>query len=454
VLRPFALAATIALILAAFACESGNDDTLAPVSPDSGDASADVDLYDGTAPPDVGYPAPHPALPQVQYMGGEVLSAPEIVAVTFASDPLAPFIADFVSRFAAHTSYWSGATGEYKVGPIRSAVTVTLSDPLPLVIEDKDIQAWLEAKFEASAGDAGGPDASSADAGTDAGAQPDAGPATLPLPDGQTIYAIFYPAAVTVVAGAVACTTYAGYHAGFNTKAGPPAIYAVMPRCPPSPGYGEIDTLAAVASHELVEAATDPLITISGDKPGWVGADPDHVAWEFLGGNGEVGDMCELFYDSWYGTATFPYLLQKVWSNSSALASHDPCQPLGSTPYFNSAPVLADDVAVSGGGSPVTTKGVTIPVGQSRDVEVDLFSDGPTGGPWIVRAIDVSSTVYGGDRLLSFAFDRDRGQNGERILMTVTVLEQGDAGPNGAELFWMESNLNGAVKYWPGFVGN
>ena len=42
-------------------------------------------------------------------------------------------------------------------------------------------------------------------------------------------------------------------------------------------------------------------------------------------------------------------------------------------------------------GTTVMTKGVTIPVGNSKTIEVDLFSDADTGGPWTVAADDLLS---------------------------------------------------------------
>jgi hypothetical protein len=40
-------------------------------------------------------------------------------------------------------------------------------------------------------------------------------------------------------------------------------------------------------------------------------------------------------------------------------------------------------------------KGVKIPVGQSKTIELDLFSDGDTGGPWLVDVKDYSAQQPG-----------------------------------------------------------
>jgi hypothetical protein len=161
----------------------------------------------------------------------------------------------------------------------------------------------------------------------------------------------------------------------------------------------------------------------------------------------ELGDMCALVSDAFYTPADFPYVVQRIWSNQAALAGHDPCQP---TPagqvYFNSAPVLADDVTCYYGPDKLTTKGVKIPVGQTKTVEVDLFSDGPTAGPWKVTAVDLSMGH------LDLSLDKSGGQNGDKLNLTVHVKSKD---PNyGAELFMLRSTLGTQRVFWVGIVGN
>ena len=70
---------------------------------------------------------------------------------------------------------------------------------------------------------------------------------------------------------------------------------------------------------------------------------------------------------------------------------HDPCVPRTTTaPYFNAMPVLPDDIDFAvGAETTVSTKGVSVPVGQSRTVELDLYSDGDTGGPFNVSPLPI-----------------------------------------------------------------
>src|SRR5206468_11189841 len=123
-------------------------------------------------------------------------------------------------------------------------------------------------------------------------------------------------------------------------------------------------------------------------SPGYAQVDDADVAWMFVLGGAETGDMCAQQASSFTKFAELPaYTVQRFWSNASAAAGHDPCVPsLPGEVYFQSAPVLPDMVSLTG--LPVPLKGVQIPVGQSKVISVDLFSDAPTSGPWTVQALD------------------------------------------------------------------
>ena len=93
--------------------------------------------------------------------------------------------------------------------------------------------------------------------------------------------------------------------------------------------------------------------------------------------------MCAQFPMSFYVPADLGFTVQRPWSNAHAAAGNDPCQPADmTTPYFNSMPVFNDMVASHG----IMTKGIVVPVGQSKPLEVDLFSDAPTNTPWKLTA--------------------------------------------------------------------
>ena len=183
-------------------------------------------------------------------------------------------------------------------------------------ITDNDIQAWLTAKIADK---------------------------TLPDADADTIYTLFYSITNVSMGGGVGCQDYNGYHNDFQLQNGKYVIYAVMPRCPPPVKADTLtDMMAAIASHELIEAATDPLPQ---DQPAFQTVDADHAGWELVTGGTENGDLCAPFPGVFSRTMpNLPYLVQRTWSNVAGAAGHDPCAPLGVDPYFNSAPVLTDSV--------------------------------------------------------------------------------------------------------------
>jgi len=156
--------------------------------------------------------------------------------------------------------------------------------------------------------------------------------------------------------------------------------------------------------------------------------------------------MCAQNIDAFFKPADIGNYVQRTWSNKSAAGGHNPCQPSAGMPYFNSMPVLPDKLSIGQG----TTKGVTIPVGQSKTIEVDLFSDASTGGAWAVSAID-AATLQQQAPELSFTWDKTLGQNGEKLYLTINVLK---ASPYGAEAFIIQSQLGAQTSLWMGLVGN
>jgi hypothetical protein len=382
-----------------------------------------------------GYPAPHPPMPQVTNMGGPVMKAPKFVVITFAGDSLAAQIDDLASKVASSKTYWSGTTAEYGVGPVASVQDISVAETPTGTLTDAQVQAWLAAKLT-------GPEAGTLEGG-----------APWPQPDADTIYMIYYPSTVSISqGGGMSCNAFFGYHNDFAFSAGY-VTYSVIARCMPFPGTSAIDSIAAIASHEFVEAATDPQ---PNDHPTYLQPDADHAAWGMLGG-GEVGDMCASFGNVFYKPTDLPYLVQRTWSNKAAAASLDPCEPAGTVPYFNAAAVLNDAVTVGG----MATKGVKIAAGATRSVTLDLYSSGPTSGPWSVQAVDgLSYLSMGGsppELSLSFAggtSDTTTGKNGDKLTLNIKVLT---ADPSGGELFLLVNTLGTSMTapqtYWIGVVG-
>lgn len=417
------LAAVVALSgLTVVACGDSPKHNAPDASVDSApspDASVDA------AP---GYPAQFPAPPSVVNSGGPVLVSPKIVPVYFSNDDTSidATLVDFTQKIGA-TAYWT-ALAEYGVGTATSPSTVALTEAAPNTIDDSAIQTWLAGKLNAN-------------------------DAAWPAADANTLYVLYYPVTTTITINtgggtASSCQTFGGYHNSVQLDANHATMnvaYAVIPRCTGG-SLSTLDLATGATSHELVEAATDPYPMVS---PTYAQVDGADLAWMFVLGGGEIGDMCAQQQSSFTKFADLPaYTVQRFWSNASAAAGHDPCVPsLPGEPYFQSAPVLPDMVSVPGAGS---LKGVQIPVGQSKVISVDLFSDAPTSGPWTVQALDATQ-LQGGSPTLSFSFDRTSGTNGSVLKLTITVLR---ASQFGAAPFVIVSKLGSATPLWVGVVGS
>jgi hypothetical protein len=114
--------------------------------------------------------------------------------------------------------------------------------------------------------------------------------------------------------------------------------------------------------------------------------------------------------------------------------------------YFNAAPVLNDTVTYNDSGTQTRGAGVSIPVGQSRTIELDLYSTAATG-PWQLSAFE-----DGNGTDLSFSFSQTTGVNGDKVRLTITVNKKNTT--YNAEPFWIQSTLNGVSYYWPVIIGN
>ncbi len=433
------------------------DATTMPVT-DSGMAS-----MPDTAPA-LPYPAQKPVdPPQVATLGGPVMKTPKIVPVFFANDPdtaTQAKVADFVKK-VGQTAYWKAVTTEYGVGAATGTdpIMLTAADNPPATLDDSVIETWLANKLNSN------------------------DPA-WPAPDQDTIYAMFYPEATTITLGGgpptgdggapdagpggdagpavdagpsfgggveQSCTYFGGYHQDIQLDANHGSLnvaYAVVPRCPAFNGLSAQDGLTSAASHEFLEAATDPFPVV---EPAYAQVDDAHFYWSSFLGGGEIGDMCAQFTPSFTKFAEMPdYEVQRCWSNKAALAGQDPCvPPLPGEVYFNAAPVM-DMVPASYAGQTVMASGVQIAAGQSKTIELDLFSTGPTSGPWTVSASDQAALRMQAPQL-QFSFDKTTGQNGDKIMMTIKVLT---AGRRNRESFIVQSTLGTVNNIWIGTVVN
>jgi len=250
--------------------------------------------------------------PHLHYYGGPVLSHVKVIQVLYGAPSLttayepavqnlaAPSIASFYQT--ATNSFYFDWLSEYNAGgqaigrggfQQQIAITPALANDGP-TIDDTKIQAELKAQVAAN---------------------------VLPVPDGNTLFAVYFPVGktITITTTTTSGTTVAmsgvdfcGYH---GTTSTPEMAYSVLPdfstggMATPNCTFGsEFQSVTRVSSHEVVEAITDPEVGLANSP-----APP--LAWYDTNFPGEVADICQQFV----GNIQFPdgrlYVVQAQWSN-------------------------------------------------------------------------------------------------------------------------------------------
>jgi hypothetical protein len=378
---------------------------------------------DAAQPPS--FPAPHPDPPLiVRSPGGPVLSSPKVTQVFFANDDPAVTaqLSDFGGKIT-QSSYF-GALSEYGVSAGSTLPDIHLMETTSGTTTDAQIQVWLSQKLSGS----------------------NPGP-KFPAPDANTVFIIYYPAEVSIsLGGPTSCIQFGAYHSSITLSSGHVA-YVVVPRCSTYHGLSGIDATTAAVSASLADAVTDPYPQ---DTPAWATYDDAHAFWALAANGSELADECALEPSSFVKLPDLAYTVQRVWSNKAAMAGHDWCvpQPSGDV-NFGAEPVLPDSAQFTQFGLAVTVKAVSIPAGQSRTIDVDLFSDAATSGPWTVDAFD-NATVKGQQATLTFAFDHTTGVNGDKMKLTIHTL----IATQGGTPFFVRSTLGQTRHLWIGFVSH
>ncbi|MES1209683.1 MAG: hypothetical protein ABUS79_27430 [Pseudomonadota bacterium] len=338
-------------------------------------------------------PAPHAPLPRVITLGGAVLTAPKVLPIVYAGDTGAAYVQSFLGELA-QSAVWAQVTAEYGIGPLTVLPAVTMTTAAPRTIADGTLQSVLAANTT--------------------GVSPPWGAA-----DPQTIYLFLLPQGTVEQDGdGSCCTDFDGYHA--EARAGSTSLpYAVTCACPgfdgPSVTLTQERTIAV--SHELYEAATDPLPFTN---PAYEQEDADDAVWTLVT-DGEIADMCEFNDDANVVPVGSTYMVQRSWSNAAAARGDNPCVPsVSSTPYLNSFPALGpitDNTAAAG----LKTQGLNIPLGGKKTIALTLSSAAPTDKTWTVSAYDYDTAVAASAMPgLALSLDKSAGRNGDVIHLTVT----------------------------------
>jgi hypothetical protein len=332
--------------------------------------------------------------------GGSVLTTPKIQVIVYAEDPMAADSYAMVQELAA-TATWSQQTSEYGVGPLTVLPVISIAGTPPTTLNDND---GTITPFEQTL------------ITNTSGADPIWGAA-----DPNTIYMFQLPKGTDISSGGDCCVDFLGYH--WQVPVGSINVsYGISCDCGEVMGspLTALEWITTTLSHEAVEAATDPFPNTS---LAWSGNDNDHLAWSVATG-GEIADMCEFNADSNYVPPGAKYMVQRSWSDKASKAGANPCVPVPPTgPFFNSVPVLTDTVSINAFGTPTSSKGVIIPVGTTKTIDVKLEAQAPTSGPWTVSAFDLNYYLTGANPYLKLTLDKSTGSDGDVLHLTIESLK-------------------------------
>jgi hypothetical protein len=445
--RP-ALIVVASLLSALQACGGSrgtNEPTPAPTAPPPDNTPPPDPSPQGNTPPppDNGapsatYPAFTPAIGQLVNNGGDVLKTPLFVTVTWPNEANADAFEKF-GDMLGESAYWQAIVGEYGVGAASSGAANHVREKTALGASIDSV--GLDGLVSKNTTD----------------------PTTSgwPAPTDQTIYILYLPAGTSLDLGGGqdACTVgVGGYHDStqITTADGKTmnVAYAIIPQCQTPNGILDESTMSA--SHELAEAALDPHPSIG---PGWVGYDDAHLAWDYFQQfQDENGDDCEFYKDSFFKNTTddLPFSIQRQWSNKSAAAGHAPCVPVPSGAYFNTTPLLQENIQVDlsqlQGPSKQTTEGFHIAVNDTKTFQIGFYSDGPTDA-WTIEAREGSpfSQAPSTTHRLDLKLDKTSGQNGEKANLTAKVLQ---AGKTKGELVTIISTQGSKKHFMPILIGS
>jgi len=344
-------------------------------------------------------------LPRIEYRGGPFVRHPRVVTISFTNDD-----AKLVGRFEqfgamiTRSSWWHTVTEGYCaenedcIGEGVGAAAVHLDKKLPAKVTDRDVEAIL--LESARSGRFGRVDASSL--------------LVTYLPKGVDLSDATTP---KFCGGGPR-----GYHRAMDLD-GVRVPFAILPRC------GEEAELTGTASHEILEATTNPFPLERGFA---------FVSGPDLSGFGEAGlepvDPCGLTMMDTHWTTESGFVVHRAWSNREAWRAHDPCVPSRpEIPYVMLVP--------RAGGLRVAKEG------DSASLSLDATSDRPIS-QWAVSAMDLSG-YQDHEQYLEVTLDKSTVAPGDSVGLTVTFKKRH---PLRRALVAVVSTVGVHSRMWPLYV--
>jgi hypothetical protein len=374
--------------------------------------NGDPSMVDGRGP---FLPAQHPAFPQLVGSFYHVIANPRLVTIAASNDLLAPSLFNFTDQLVAGP-WWPAAASEYGIGRPTGSIHA-LGPPIYANPTEGDMKSYIQDLITRD------PELA---------------------PDGSTIYMFYLPDGIVAMEDKVYpaapntnCRFYAGYHERI-TAAGD--NWALAQRCfVATSSTDQLDTLTVTASHEIIEAATDPgldgyRLPMTSTRAPWV----DSVWAHYYGGPVESGDLCQYTQVRIDG-----YLHQRNWSNQAARAGGDPCAPAIKEPYYSTS---------------VPKDWYPLAQGETVHVPITGWSTARTKNDWIISAtptfgyndFQVSLTSSTSTNTLSGTFPTLN--NGRVATLTVRASDRAPSGLAYVVVAIVSSPVevaSDALHFWP-----
>jgi hypothetical protein len=286
-----------------------------------------------------------PDWPLVASYDGALLSPLSLVTIVSETDMAdSDFLFGFSNGVGA-SAWWKRLSGEYSLSS-ATAVASLIGPPIIADLTDHDVYDYITAAVATNGG---------------------------PARDGNTLYMLYLPSGVEVIQQGVPntnCDKFGAYHAPYGDLGD---NLAVVQQCG---GSDPLDSMTVAASHEIIEAATDPdnqSYALSQIAPHAPWNEPIWNAYD-LTGHAELADLCEGTY---YHEGSYFY--QRVWSNLDAAIGGDPCAPELNEPYYDA--LFEQDW-------------YPIAAGQTLEIPIHGWSLPTLGSAWPVSA-HVASAAMG-----------------------------------------------------------
>jgi hypothetical protein len=322
---------------------------------------------------DAGFtPAPHAPLPIVKEHTGIVLSAMQLVTITYAGYDATPDVVAYGDAMVGST--WYRTTGaEYGVLSARHRQQIVAGAP-PAMLDRGQIAAQIVDLI-------------------------DRGMVIPPDAVGnQVLYLLYVPPSVALGTDLVGTR---GYH-DMATRDGVRFPIAVAI----DDGSG-LATTTTQAAHQVIDAATDPYPR---PNDGYYADPPQTDPWSLL--RREVADLCEGEDAVLEGAFAFP----RVYSNVAAAASMTPCTPV--RPGDGWYDVTADPPQIQ-----------TVAPGGSFKFRLTGWSTAPLP-PWSVRIRAAASSMLSFDEMRP-ELSSDTINNGQTVTLILHAPFEAGSGTTG-----------------------